>query len=288
MNCKFKVGDKVKVTNSDKHAWKRKYIGNIYTINRINPNGAVMFGEPHYGVAEPCMYVFLESELELVDASTIINRVIFNDPATVIIWNDGTKTVAKAVKGDKYDPEKGFAIAYAKKFGGKTFREEMEKWCESIKPVAEVTLGGFKVGDRVSYEGHMGTVVCIKEGSLGVKMDEREIGLHDCGGFKLIAGDYPDGMCSRWLAPSMIKHVDENEPLTMEELKKMDGKKVWLSSLFDGEEIFNDIFCGWHVVNVRENRLDGVDGSFGYYDITDMNDPYGFRAHLTQQTGKKN
>ena len=144
-------------------------------------------------------------EFESMDG---IKRVIFNDPATVILWADGTKTVAKAVKGDKYDPEKGFAIAYAKKFGGKTFREEMEKWCKTVEPVAEVTLGGFKVGDRVSFGGHMGTVACIKEGHLGVKMDERRMGYHDCGGFDLLAGDYPTGMCSRWLAPDLVRRAN--------------------------------------------------------------------------------
>lgn len=44
-----------------------------------------------------------------------IRKVIFNNPATVILWKDGTKTVVKCGEGDKYDPEKGFAMAIAKK-----------------------------------------------------------------------------------------------------------------------------------------------------------------------------
>ena len=30
-------------------------------------------------------------------------RIIFNDPATIVIWADGTRTVVKACKEDKFD-----------------------------------------------------------------------------------------------------------------------------------------------------------------------------------------
>lgn len=44
-----------------------------------------------------------------------IDRVIFNDPATIVFWKDGTKTVVKCQEGDTYSPESGLAIAIAKK-----------------------------------------------------------------------------------------------------------------------------------------------------------------------------
>lgn len=44
-----------------------------------------------------------------------IDRVMFNAPATIVFWKDGTKTVVKAQKGDKFDPEKGLAMAFAKR-----------------------------------------------------------------------------------------------------------------------------------------------------------------------------
>lgn len=43
-----------------------------------------------------------------------IEKVIFNDPATIILWKDGTKTVVQA-QGEDFDPEKGMAMAIAKK-----------------------------------------------------------------------------------------------------------------------------------------------------------------------------
>lgn len=48
----------------------------------------------------------------------LIEKVIFNDPATVIIWADGTKTVVRCQDGEKYDPEKGLAMALVKKMCG--------------------------------------------------------------------------------------------------------------------------------------------------------------------------
>lgn len=44
-----------------------------------------------------------------------IERVIFNDPATIVIWKDGTKTVVKCQPGETYDEEKGLALAISKK-----------------------------------------------------------------------------------------------------------------------------------------------------------------------------
>ena len=48
----------------------------------------------------------------------LVERAIFNDPATIVFWKDGTKTVVKAQKGEKYDPEKGLAMAFSKKMFG--------------------------------------------------------------------------------------------------------------------------------------------------------------------------
>lgn len=46
-----------------------------------------------------------------------IKKVIFNDPATIVLWDDGTKTVVKA-QNEPFDPEKGLAMAIAKKYLG--------------------------------------------------------------------------------------------------------------------------------------------------------------------------
>lgn len=47
-----------------------------------------------------------------------IKKVIFNNPATVILWKDGTKTVVKCQPGDYYDREKGLLLAICKRAYG--------------------------------------------------------------------------------------------------------------------------------------------------------------------------
>lgn len=44
-----------------------------------------------------------------------IKNVIFNDPATIVFWDDGTKTVVKA-QNEPFDPEKGLSMAITKYF----------------------------------------------------------------------------------------------------------------------------------------------------------------------------
>lgn len=58
-----------------------------------------------------------------------IENVIFNDPATIVFWADGTKTVVKA-HDEKYDPEKGLAMAIAKKHLGNqgNYYNTFSKW----------------------------------------------------------------------------------------------------------------------------------------------------------------
>lgn len=59
-----------------------------------------------------------------------IDKVYFNNPATVIKWKDGTKTVVKCQKGDIYDVEKGFAMALIKGLfdNSSYFNTIFEKW----------------------------------------------------------------------------------------------------------------------------------------------------------------
>lgn len=59
-----------------------------------------------------------------------IKNVIFNAPATIVFWADGTKTVVKCTKGEVYDPEKGLAMAMAKKMLGNegNYYKLFRKW----------------------------------------------------------------------------------------------------------------------------------------------------------------
>ena len=47
-----------------------------------------------------------------------IKRVIYNDPATILMWEDGTKTVVKCQGWDEYDEQTGLLMCIAKKAYG--------------------------------------------------------------------------------------------------------------------------------------------------------------------------
>lgn len=63
-------------------------------------------------------------------SNTKIKEVIFNDPATIVIWDDGSKTVVKCQPGDVYSKELGLAMCISKKFLGNkgNFNEVFKKW----------------------------------------------------------------------------------------------------------------------------------------------------------------
>lgn len=75
-------------------------------VPMIPEEGTFVIGE-RYGCMRECF------PLEPV-------RVIFNDPATIVFWNDGTKTVVKC-QDEPFDSEKGLAMAITKKTMGKKY-----------------------------------------------------------------------------------------------------------------------------------------------------------------------
>lgn len=57
-----------------------------------------------------------------------IERVMYSNPATIVFWNDGTKTISKCNKLDKYNPQIGLFIAVLKKFGGSGIGKLYDEW----------------------------------------------------------------------------------------------------------------------------------------------------------------
>ena len=80
-----------------------------------------------------------------------IEKVIFNDPATIIFWNDGTKTVVKA-DDEPFDPEKGMAMAISKKVLGNegNYYKVFKKWLPKENSSEYVDLPIFSEEDGFS------------------------------------------------------------------------------------------------------------------------------------------
>ena len=79
-----------------------------------------------------------------------IRKVIFNDPATVVLWSDGTKTVVKCGPEDTFDMEKGLAMAIVKKMAGndnrfhkvfKQYPKKKKKEPGSIGSISDMMAG---------------------------------------------------------------------------------------------------------------------------------------------------
>ena len=82
--------------------------------------------------------------------SVSICKVIFNDPATVVLWSDGTKTVVKCGPEDTFDTEKGLAMAIVKKMAGndnrfhkvfKQYTKKKKKEPGSIGSILDIMAG---------------------------------------------------------------------------------------------------------------------------------------------------
>lgn len=86
-----------------------------------------------YAYADRIMKAFgllsWEKNYERVDMP-FIDRVIFNGPATIVFWKDGTKTVVKCRQDEAFDYEKGLAMAMCKRlYGNKgNFNNVFKKW----------------------------------------------------------------------------------------------------------------------------------------------------------------
>lgn len=73
---------------------------------------------------------------EIVWKSISVDRIIFNDPATIVFWQDGTKTVVKCQKGQTFNPYFGFCAAIAKKLYGSNsmLNRIVETYLEEVDP----------------------------------------------------------------------------------------------------------------------------------------------------------
>ena len=168
---KFKKGAIVKHSNVEGVRFVIEcfdYKGLLVGLRRIYTNGnisqKILWTDPEYVVSDTldevnnyCMHDIetIKTICNTVDFSrmsiknnlrTDIKKVIFNNPATIVFWSDGSKTVVKA-HNDDYDPEKGLAMAIAKKALGNegNYYNVFKKWLPNEDSSEEIR-------DRTCYE----------------------------------------------------------------------------------------------------------------------------------------
>lgn len=106
-----------------------------------------------YVSSNPFLAIDISNEMHMIEYLSLnienaerkhdmrIEKVIFNYPATVVLWADGTKTIVKAGDYDIFDPEKGLAMAIAKKALGNqgNYYEVFKKWLPEEKDEEELS-----------------------------------------------------------------------------------------------------------------------------------------------------
>lgn len=135
------VEDSNLISITDAGGYKFKGAGNVVNFVKKVIRRAYPSEEP----------IMMKWELRTPELPTIrAVDVIFNDPATIIIWADGSKTVVKCRDGEEFDPEKGLAMAISKKVLGNKYdyydvfkkyigKYRKKKFRDALKKAMEIT-----------------------------------------------------------------------------------------------------------------------------------------------------
>ena len=82
------------------------------------------------------------TKIEMRSSIPEIKKVHFSNGVTVVIFEDGTKSIVRCQEGETFDPEKGLAMAICKKVlgtnkSGSNYYDEFKKWLPKEEPVVD-------------------------------------------------------------------------------------------------------------------------------------------------------
>lgn len=101
----------------------------------LNNSIVISTGTSKYGISNISNISNISCNTSFIDKKKTdnIKNVIYNPPATIVLWKDGTKTVVKVDETEEYNKETGFLMCIAKKYYGNTgyFNKVLDKWCWS-------------------------------------------------------------------------------------------------------------------------------------------------------------
>lgn len=207
-----------------------------------------------------------------------IKNVIFQNPATIVFWSDGTKTVVKA-KNEAFDEEKGLAMAISKKVLGNKYawKDEFRKWLPEIPggPVEEEAATIVEAMEKITERLHDLCNGVEEEAKDEEKTlaDEIEYYLHEeeliprCITSSLLKGSYID----------IIRHFLICRPgsdltfeiVNLEKMAPSKGYPLYIFHIYDRRdknkyfdlEIQRDDFCNFY--NIAADKINQVKDYFG-------------------------
>ena len=98
----------------------------------------------------PYTYSGWDFTLRKVPVVPDIKKVIFNNPATIVIWVDGSKTVVKVKEGEQFDEWAGLAFCICKKLYGDKFHKVFRKYCDPAVEQKKEALALFDVVKKIT------------------------------------------------------------------------------------------------------------------------------------------
>lgn len=114
------------------------FFGKIIKLKEFEVEPKVEYGiyadDPIYRSNLKCSYdwIIRSDEHNIMRIEDFIKKVYFNEPYTIVIWADGTKTIVKCSEGCKYDEYTGLATCFLKKFMGDYGFSKFKKLSRSI------------------------------------------------------------------------------------------------------------------------------------------------------------
>ncbi len=141
------IGSKVEVLSSNKYNGRIKgmtgIVANIFNPKRVsysdyydqkrgrnvaydsNQKIGVKVDDLSNPFSNDGLFWFNEEDLAVIFTSDTcfglsVQKVIFNNPKTIVFWSDGSKTIVSCREGDTFDNYAGFCAAVTKKILGST------------------------------------------------------------------------------------------------------------------------------------------------------------------------
>ena len=210
---KYKIGDKVRMVSKPRLGWNIKggmgeYCDKVMTVSgfwfgfpglyQMEEDKSDNFGHGWCWSDEDIVGLVkgeTPKQEEKVEEKIVITHDGKVTTATLYgVMNDKVTATARCAPEDTFDFKVGAELA-------------MERLMEKVKPI---TVGGFKIGDRVNYKGVNGTIICFARyndhdiHNIGVEFDKPNGICHNCGGVTLKAGTVGTKGTSRWLCAEQL------------------------------------------------------------------------------------
>ena len=140
-----------------------KIISNMFTVSDKSCYVGVTNSNANYNVTPEYVRAFyeakeamertqeesklLQAQLQNMRLRAMVKKVIFSGDRTIIMWNDGTKTVTQCHELDMYDKEKGILACMAKKLYENTnlFNEVIQEYVDFETEVPRTIVDSYMV-----------------------------------------------------------------------------------------------------------------------------------------------